>query len=55
MPIEVRELILKATVTESNGNESAPEPNNNSISNQEELIKTCVEKVLSIIKERHER
>ena len=55
MPIEVRELILKATVSQGNGNEPAPEPNNNSVSNQEELIKICVEKVLSILKNRNER
>ena len=55
MPIEVRELVLKATVTQGDGNRPAPEPNNNSVSSKEEIVNICVEKVLSIIKEKKER
>ncbi|MBL7697822.1 MAG: hypothetical protein JNK79_06670 [Chitinophagaceae bacterium] len=58
MPIEIRELVIKATVVSDN---SAEEPGqsgsstNNSIAPSEELINMCVEKVLEILKDKHER
>jgi hypothetical protein len=57
--IEVREFIIRATVVkESNeqgaaGQESVTD--NNDSSPNEELIKTCVEKVLEILKDKHGR
>lgn len=57
MPIEIRELVIKATIaqeqdttagsaaTRATGNESPAEA----------LVNTCVEKVLEIIKERNGR
>lgn len=58
MPIEVRELVIKAVVEQeggglASGGEAAS--SDNSISPQEETIKMCVEKVLDILKERDER
>jgi hypothetical protein len=58
MPIEVRELIIKATVAQegTGGANSAPSPNtNNNVSPQEEIITVCVEKILEILKEKDAR
>lgn len=54
MAIEVRELIIRATVTQSgnaagSGQSAAPAAAN------EEIIKACIEKVLEIIKDKHGR
>jgi hypothetical protein len=59
MPIEVRELIIKANVVQEGGEagtgQSGAGTGNNDASPNEELIKTCVDKVLEIIKERNGR
>jgi hypothetical protein len=57
MPIEVRELIIKAVVGQeaASGNAQAAGGANNSVSANEEMINSCVEKVLEIIKEKMER
>ena len=55
MPIEVRELVIKAVVTQDGANGAsgdAPQSNSNS---QEEIIQACVEKVMDILKEKNER
>ena len=59
MPIEVRELVIKATVL-SQGN-SASEGGkvenkaNNTVPPQEDAIKASLQKVLEVLKDRHER
>jgi len=57
MPIEVRELIIKATVAQetSQGGASATGGNNNVVAPDEEMINTCVERILEILKEKMER
>ncbi|MEO9146849.1 MAG: DUF5908 family protein [Ginsengibacter sp.] len=58
MPIEVRELIIKATITQEGAGGAASEPSsntNNNVSPQEEIITACVEKVLEILKEKNVR
>lgn len=56
MPIEVRELVIKAVVEENTGhNTSSATTNNNGVTPAEEIIKTCVDKVLEILKEKAER
>jgi hypothetical protein len=63
MPIEVRELIIKSTVVPEGGAGGGTAPGgggaggagNNDTSPNEELIKTCVDKVLEIIKDKHGR
>jgi hypothetical protein len=59
MPIEIRELVIKATVDESQGaaaGSSAPGKGTQSNSSPgEDLIKECVEKVLAVLKEKNER
>jgi hypothetical protein len=59
MPIEIRELVIKATVDGA----QSPGPGTNApgkgISSNsspgEELIRECVDKVLAILKEKNER
>jgi hypothetical protein len=59
MPIEIRELIIKATVVQEGGKagaaEAAASSGNNDASPNEELIKSCVDKVLEIIKDKNGR
>ena len=58
MPIEVRELIIKATVTQegAGGAVAVPSQNtNNNVSANEEIITACVEKILRILKEKDAR
>jgi len=58
MPIEVRELIIKATVTQEGqggATVAASSNTNNNVSGSEEIITTCVEKVLEILKEKDVR
>ena len=55
MPIEVRELVIKAVVTQDGANGAsgdAPQANSNT---QEEIIQACVERVMDILKEKNER
>lgn len=58
MPVEVRELIIKATIAQEdasgNGAPAASSANNGESPN-EAIIKLCVEKVLEILKEKDER
>lgn len=59
MPIEIRELIIKATVLQENDAGGSSMTNtfstNNAVSPKEELISLCVEKILETIKEKNER
>jgi hypothetical protein len=56
MPIEIRELVIRATITEDNTSASAGQSGdtNGSTPNQE-LINLCVEKVIEILKEKNGR
>jgi Family of unknown function (DUF5908) len=58
MPVEIRELVIKATVTQD-GNPaqatSASPSSNNSVSPAEEIISTCIERILEILKEKNGR
>jgi hypothetical protein len=60
MSIEVRELIIKAAFLAQDdaakGEEHAGgSQSNNSITPKEEIIKACLERVMEILKEKHER
>lgn len=56
MPIEVRELIIKAAVVqEGTPTGASADKTNNSVSSAEEIIRLCVEKVLEIIKDKTDR
>jgi hypothetical protein len=57
MPVEIRELVIKATI-EQNGAAASGAAGTNAGSNSspgEDMIKTCVDKVLEILKEKNER
>jgi len=58
MPIEIRELVIKAVVAQpadaSSGGGGSGNGNNNT-SSSEEIITACVEKILDILKEKNER
>lgn len=59
MPIEAREIVFKATVVQegsTGAGAAASGPSvENDVSPNEEIIKTCVEKVLEILKDKNER
>lgn len=57
MTIEVRELVIKATISQelSPAQSPATTSSNNSTSPNEQIISICVEKVLEILKDKHER
>ena len=56
MSLEIRELIIKATIVPEGAANSGPATSsNNNTSPNEELINTCVENILEIIKEKNVR
>jgi hypothetical protein len=57
MPIEVRELVIKASITQDSTTGASPPrlTANNAVPPNEEIIKACVEKILEILKEKMER
>jgi Family of unknown function (DUF5908) len=55
MPIEIRELVIKATVTADAQAASAQGGNGGTSSGPAEIVQLCVEKVLQILKEKNER
>ena len=58
MAIEVKELIIKGSVGQSDHPAAAAAPaqgNNNSVSSTEDMVNACVEKILEILKEKNER
>jgi hypothetical protein len=57
MPVIIKELVIRATVTDSQGKEentasSAPPMNNEE---KESLVATCVQQVLEILEKKKER
>lgn len=54
MPVEIRELVIKATIGQE-GQGSSGASSSGAASPGEEMIKACVEKVLEILKEKNER
>ena len=56
MSLEIRELIIKATIVPDGTAANSPSTSgNNGTSPNEELINICVEKILEIIKEKNVR
>jgi len=56
--IEVRELVIRATIVSDSSEGQTPagiSGANNNVTPNEELITTCVEKVLQIIREKNGR
>jgi hypothetical protein len=58
MPLEIRELVIKASVNDGeqgqNTNQGLAQSSTN-VNNQAEIIAACVEQVLAILKEKSER
>ncbi|MGB6152069.1 MAG: DUF5908 family protein [Pricia sp.] len=60
MPIQVKELVIRATVDENSGSENSPAPEASPESaldgkNRERLIRQCVDEVLEILRLQNER
>jgi hypothetical protein len=55
MPIEIRELVIKATVAQGEEPAGSTSSSDGSANQKEEIINECVETVLQILKEKHER
>lgn len=56
MPLEIRELVIKATIgQEDNSRNSSGSSSRDQGSDPEDIVKLCVDQVLAILKEREER
>ncbi len=57
MPIEIRELVIKATLVQDNksGPQQSANTQTSNAPGNEQLINTCVEKVLEILKSKNQR
>jgi hypothetical protein len=58
MPLEIRELVIKATINQENagGTKSTGASQSANASNtNEQIINTCVEKILEILKSKNQR
>ena len=55
MPLEIRELHIKAVIESPNEEVNSGSAGSTSESNHDQLIKACVEKVMELIKEAKER
>lgn len=57
MPLEIRELVIKASVGDAQGTPHADSTSSGGGGEQEQtiLVNLCVEKVLEILKEKNER
>lgn len=58
MPIEIRELVIKATVGQNEEQSTAAVSGggaSNNVGATEEIINTCVEKIIELLKEKNER
>jgi hypothetical protein len=59
MPVEIRELVVKATITQDNAaggpQASAATPSGNAAASNEQIINTCVEKVMEILRTKNQR
>lgn len=55
MPVEIKELVIKAVVSESNGSENTNSSGDAETGSQETLVQLCVDRVLEILREKNER
>ncbi len=57
MPLEIRELHIKATVAEQGGQSSSSSSSESSAGGQdkEAIVSECIERVLQILKDKQER
>lgn len=55
MPIEIRELVIRAEVSEPAQRQETPAAGNDLTDMKQEIISECVEKVMEIIQRKSER
>lgn len=62
MPIEIREIVIKATIGSGGGGggqgapgDQATGADNNGVPGNEEMMNACIEKILEILKEKNDR
>lgn len=59
MPVEIRELVIRATISQDDKGGNSQQPSqgmeDNDVPSNEQLLNMCVEKVLEILKEKHGR
>jgi hypothetical protein len=58
MPLEIRELVIKATISQDDSGSAKPTAgtqSGNSPATTEQMVQTCVEKVLEILKTKNQR
>jgi hypothetical protein len=55
MPVEIRELVIRAITTSDSVSDSDSEPSATTLVDQEEVIQACVKQVLKILKKEKER
>jgi hypothetical protein len=59
MPIEIRELVIKAVIQQDRGSGAGAAPGggqgDNDSKPDEEMLNKCLDKIAEILKERHER
>ena len=55
MPLEIRELVIKTSISQSNQGSAQPHHSAMGELDQSALITACVEKVLDLLKEKAER
>lgn len=56
MPIEIRELIIKATIKDESEKPSTSAPSQKAdASNEEQIIQRCVEQIIEILRLKNER
>jgi hypothetical protein len=55
MPVEIRELIIRAEVAPQQGGGGASGTGDTAVSDREQLIRDCVEQVMELIRQKEER
>jgi hypothetical protein len=55
MPVEIRELVIRAEVNPRQGGEGQPANGSGAAADREQLVRDCVEQVMELIRLKEER
>ena len=55
MPVEIRELVIRAEVNPQQGDGKGAGQGSGAVSDREQIIRDCVEQVMEIIQQKEER
>jgi hypothetical protein len=55
MPVEIKELVIRAVVTPDPENSKVASESNQSLARDEAIIRECVRQVISVLKKKGER